>query len=177
MLRLLLLTMFVAALASQIPALLGLTNVEQPVVADTDARPAGKAGGTPPSSPTDGGATIVLPADPRGHFVSTFRFNGKPVEGMIDTGATAVAINESLARRLGYTANSLDYRFTSRTANGEAKYALILLDRVEIDGIRVSKVEAAVLKDTSLSGTLVGMSFLKRLSSFRVEGDKLYLTR
>lgn len=177
MLRMLMLVAFAAAIASQIPNLLGLTQLGREQAA-TPARPESAVQGQLVSaaavqSPAPG--TVVLPSDGRGHFLATFKLNGKPVEGMVDTGATSVAINESTARRLGFAANSLDFKYTSSTANGDTKFALITLDRVEIDGIRISGVRAAVLRDTSLSGTLIGMTFLSRLSSFKVEDGKLQL--
>ena len=63
------------------------------------------------------------------------------------------------------------------TANGTVKAARVSLDRVEIGSISVRDVEAMVLPDKSLSGMLVGMSFLNKLSSYRVENGALYLTR
>ncbi|WP_234905880.1 TIGR02281 family clan AA aspartic protease [Affinirhizobium pseudoryzae] len=177
MLRMLLLFAFAAAIASQIPYLLGLTDLGR-----TELTPAARSAVATPSQPISFAAvrpatpgTVVLPADARGHFSSTFKLNGKPVEGMVDTGASLLAINESTARRLGFSANSLDFKYTTSTANGETKMALVTLDRVEIDGIRVSGVRAAVLRDTSLSDTLIGMSFLTRLASFKVEAGQLQL--
>ncbi len=101
--------------------------------------------------------------------------NGKPVEGLVDTGASSIAINETTAKRLGFSSNSLDYRYAISTANGSTKGALVRLDRVEIGSIRVTGVDAMVLKDDALSGTLIGMSFLKRLSSFQVADGSLKL--
>lgn len=177
MLRMLMLFAFAAAIASQIPYLLGLTQLGQAEPA-AEARPV--SGAPLPSLPpvkrrSSAPGTVVLTADARGHFLSTFKLNGKPVEGMVDTGATAVAINESTARRLGFAANSLDFKYTSSTANGDTKVAVVTLDRVEIEGIRVSGVRAVVLRDASLSGTLIGMSFLSRLAAFRVEDGRLHL--
>ena len=37
------------------------------------------------------------------------------------------------------------------------------------------QIDAVVLEDSALSGTLVGMSFLKRLESFHVDNGKLLL--
>lgn len=118
---------------------------------------------------------IRLQADARGHYTGNFRINGKPVQGLIDTGATYVALNESLARRLGYTAIQLDFRYAVNTANGQAKAAHVTLDRMEIGGIRVRDVEAFVLRDEALSSTLVGMSFLKKLDSYSVADGSLSL--
>ena len=52
-----------------------------------------------------------------------------------------------------------------------------MLDRVEIGAIAVKDVQAMVLPDKSLSGMLVGMSFLNKLSSYKVENGALHLTR
>ncbi|MNL59702.1 hypothetical protein D3C87_1834520 [compost metagenome] len=49
--------------------------------------------------------------------------------------------------------------------------------KVEIGGISLRDVDAFVLPDKSLSGMLVGMSFLSRLSSYRVEDGALHLVR
>lgn len=173
MLRSVLLLAFAAILASQIPYLLGLTHGGSGESAQQiDA----------PSSPTSGSgaaaayaSSVQLAADGRGHFNGTFKLNGKPVDGLVDTGASSVAINESTARRLGFTANGLDYRYTINTANGSTKGARVKLDRVEIGSIRVRDVDAFVLKDEALSGTLIGMTFLNRLSSFQVQGSTLRL--
>jgi aspartyl protease family protein len=119
--------------------------------------------------------TMHLRADAQGHYTGDFKINGKTVQGMIDTGATYVALNENLARRLGYTANQLDFRYAVNTANGQTKAAHVTLDRVEIGGIRVRNVEAFVLKDDALSSTLVGMSFLQKLASYSVADGSLSL--
>jgi aspartyl protease family protein len=116
-----------------------------------------------------------LQANAQGHYTGDFKINGRPVKGLIDTGATYVALNESLARRLGYSANQLDFRQAVNTANGQTKAAHVTLDRMEIGGIRVQGVEAFVLKDDALSTTLVGMSFLKKLESYSVADGSLNL--
>lgn len=119
--------------------------------------------------------SVQLQPDERGHYNATFKINGKPVEGVIDTGASAVAINESTARRLGYSGNSLDFKYTINTANGQTKGALITLDKIEIGGIRVRDVQAMVSKDEALGFTLIGMTFLKKLDSYRVDNGVLKL--
>jgi aspartyl protease family protein len=101
--------------------------------------------------------------------------NGKAVDGLVDTGASLVAINESTARKLGFGANGLDFRYTVNTANGGTEAAHVVLDRIEIGGVRVKDVDAFVLRDKALASTLVGMSFLKKLKSFQVEGGNLKL--
>lgn len=129
------------------------------------------ANATPPSG------TSVLKADAAGHYRGQFKLNGKPVEGMVDTGASAVAINESTARRLGYGAAALDFRYSVNTANGRSEAAVVRLKRVEIGSIKIEDVEALVLRDQALSDMLIGMSFLSRLSSYKAERQSLTMVR
>lgn len=111
----------------------------------------------------------VLTMGPGGHYTGTFKMNGKPVDAMVDTGASFVAINVSTARRLGFSPTTLDFRHEARTANGIIKAAHVVLDRVEIGSIRVKEVDAFVLSDEALSSTLVGMSFMSKLKSYTAE--------
>ncbi|MBZ9789671.1 TIGR02281 family clan AA aspartic protease [Rhizobium sp. 3T7] len=159
-----------AALATQIPSLMGKPRSESVVSANFVTGSAGQV----PAAAVNGG-TMRLQADAQGHYSGDFRINGRQVQGLIDTGATYVALNESFARRLGYTGNQLDFRYSVNTANGTTKAAHVILDRVEIGGIRVRDVEAFVLKDDALSFTLVGMSFLRKLASYSVADGSLSL--
>lgn len=138
-----------------------------------DAEPMAASVETPSSAVA--GGSVTLPADRRGHFSGTFRMNGKPVDGLIDTGASLVSLPESVAKRLGFTAASLDYSHPVGTANGQVKGALVMLDRIEIGSVRVRNVTALVLKDEALSTTLVGNTFLKELSAYKVEGGQMRL--
>ncbi|MDK1377426.1 MULTISPECIES: TIGR02281 family clan AA aspartic protease [unclassified Sinorhizobium] len=123
------------------------------------------------------GKSIVLEADPTGHFFGTFRINGRAERGLVDTGASTIAINTSAARRFGISVGSLAFVARAQTANGIVEAAYVRLDRVEIDSITLKNVDAMVLPDKALSGMLVGMSFLSRLSSYRVENGALHLIR
>jgi aspartyl protease family protein len=52
-----------------------------------------------------------------------------------------------------------------------------MIDRIEIGRVHVENIEAVVLDDKALSGTLIGMSFLKRLDRFEVENGALLLVQ
>ncbi|MVA57012.1 TIGR02281 family clan AA aspartic protease [Agrobacterium vitis] len=127
--------------------------------------------------PVAGSGQAILKADGRGHFVAPFRINGKTVDAMIDTGASTVAINETTARRLGFGGNDLNFKYKVNTANGDTLASVVTLDRVEVGGVRVTQVQALVLKDKALSGTLIGMTFLKQLGSYKVEDGQLKLSQ
>ncbi|WP_064821139.1 TIGR02281 family clan AA aspartic protease [Rhizobium phaseoli] len=163
-----------AVLATQVPSFFPGTG---PQPADTlSANYISSESGMPAApAPVSGSNVIRLQADAQGHYTGNFKINGKPVQGLIDTGATYVALNETLARRMGFTANQLDFRYGVNTANGQTKAAQVTLDGIEIGGIRVRDVEAFVLKDEALTTTLVGMSFLKKLASYSVADGSLSL--
>lgn len=112
-----------------------------------------------------------------GHFFFRTKMNGSPVKVMVDTGASGVAINRSTARRLGIHLTNADFKYKSNTANGIARYAAVTIDEIKIGRIIVYDVQAAVLKDSSLSGTLLGMTFLRKLRKFEINGDTLILTQ
>lgn len=124
-----------------------------------------------------GNRSAVIGSDANGHFTGLFSINGRKEEGMVDTGASMVALNVSTAQRIGIDKADLDFRYAVDTANGKARAAYIRLDRIEIGPVRIENVGAMVLEDKALSGTLIGMSFLKALSSYKVEEGKLHLTR
>ena len=124
-----------------------------------------------------GNRSAVIPSDGGGHFTGLFSINGRKERGLVDTGASMVAINVSTAQRIGVDRGSLDFRYAVETANGKARAAYIRLDRVEIGPVRIENVGAMVLEDKALSGTLIGMSFLKALTSYKVEEGRLHLTR
>lgn len=137
-----------------------------------------KTAAAQPAMPVAAGAReVVVPAGPSGHFVTDLDVNGRSVRGLIDTGASVVAINESTARRIGLSLATLDYAISVSTANGLAKAAPVTLKRIKVGSIAIDNVQAMVLPDTALSETLVGMSFLNRLSSFAVEDGALRLRR
>ena len=111
----------------------------------------------------------------RGHFSFNARLNGRNVKVLVDTGASSVAINRSTARRIGIRLKERDFRHRASTANGYTKFARAKIKEIRIDGILVRNVEAAVLNDSSLSGTLLGMSFLNKLKSFEIKRNKLVM--
>ncbi len=116
-----------------------------------------------------------LKAGDRGHYVVTARINKYDIEVMVDTGASVVALSYEDAQNAGLRPNTLDFNVPVSTANGSVKAARAKLDRVEIDTVKVDDVEALVLPKGALNGTLLGMSFLSKLSSFKSESGVLTL--
>lgn len=145
-----------------------------PTVAKAEIRRA-----QPVESPTEVllGRKVRIEADQFGHFNADFRLNGRSVGAMVDTGATLVAMNVSTARRVGIRIMPADFKYTVRTANGETRAAGVRIDRLQIGRILVENVDAVVLDDQALDGTLIGVSFLNRLAKYQVENGALLLVQ
>lgn len=120
-------------------------------------------------------STTELKADSSGHYFAAADINGTTIPVMVDTGASGVALSYEDADKVGLRPHMLDYDTPINTANGIVKAARVTLRRVEVDNVRVRDVEGVVLPEGALRGSLLGMSFLGRLSSFRIENGVLYL--
>lgn len=118
---------------------------------------------------------VRLKPDARGHYVADFKMNGRVVTALVDTGASSVAINKSTARKLGLNVTANDFIHEATTANGKTKMAIATIREIQIGRILVRDVEAAVLEDKALEGTLLGMSFLRQLDGFTVTDGDLIL--
>lgn len=131
--------------------------------------------GVTPASRAQGNA-VVLRAGAGGHYVAGFDLNGRRIEMLVDTGASVVALSHEDAQKIGLTPFPSDYTAPMSTANGVIKAARKTISEVRIDTIVVRDVQAVVMPPGALRGSLLGMSFLQRLSGFEiVGGDRLYL--
>lgn len=111
-----------------------------------------------------------------GQFHVEALIGASTVRFVLDTGASDVMLCPADARRLGFDPDTLTYNRMYRTANGTVRGARVILPAIDIGPIRVIDVDASVLEaDTDVS--LLGMSFLSRLSSFQVDGSSLTLVQ
>lgn len=121
------------------------------------------------------GSVVEIAAESSGHFNAEADVNGRPIEVMIDTGATMVALSYEDAERAGIYLSDADFTRAVSTANGVARVAPVTLDRVSIGDITVRNVPAAVAEPGRLKTSLLGMSFLSRLSRFDMRSGLLTL--
>lgn len=153
------------------------------LAATTDTRPVEQAAraiahGEQPQQVADNGRSSgreVFVVDQRGHVETHAGIDGRDMPVLVDTGASAVILRESDARRAGYSFQNADFTVPVNTANGQTHFAAITLREVELGSIRVRNVQALVGRDDELGTNLLGMSFLGRLDSFRFEGRELIL--
>lgn len=121
-----------------------------------------------------GGASIVLPMGPGGHFVTAGSINGRPVQFMVDTGATSIALGQAQANSLG-----LDWKRgrpgLSHTANGTVPVYAINISSVKVGGVEVANVDAVVMP-SDMPVVLLGNSFLNRFT-MRRDADTMRLEK
>ena len=122
-----------------------------------------------------GGEYIINRAND-GHFWVNAYVNGDQVRFMVDTGASFVVLSPDDAETLGFDFWDEDFSYRIRTATGEYAMAPIVIDEIEIgDDIRIFNVRGAVLNEGA-EVSLLGLSFLNKLTSYQFSGDELTLT-
>ena len=119
--------------------------------------------------------TVTVRSDRLGHFQVEGSVDGRRIDLMVDTGASMVALRERDANRLGIFPAARDYTGRSSTANGVIKVAPVRLSSLEVNGIRVYDVQAAVFPDEALGVNLLGMSFLSRVRRFEMANGRLVM--
>jgi aspartyl protease family protein len=116
---------------------------------------------------------VTVSANDYGHFHVFAQIKGQQVEFMTDTGATYVALRYETAQKLGLVPQNLRFSGRSTTANGVARVASIVLESVRIGDIAVKDVQAVIAEPGRMTQNLLGMSFIKQLSGFELNGAKL----
>lgn len=133
-----------------------------------------RVGGGESASANSGGSEIVLSAGAGGHFTTDGQINGKAVTFLVDTGASAIAMGQADADRLGINYKSAPRGFAG-TANGRIPVNLVTLSSVRVGDVEVANVEAVVMP-SALQHVLLGNSFLTRFQMKR-DNDTLRLTK
>ncbi len=108
------------------------------------------------------------------HFYADADIDGTHIRVLVDSGASIVALTRSDAEAIGIDVDRLPISGTARTAGGEVPMRTVMLDRIDIDGLEVRRVEAAVV-DADMGVSLLGQSYLSRLAAVNVEGDTMTL--
>ncbi|MHC5307415.1 TIGR02281 family clan AA aspartic protease [Bartonella sp. LJL80] len=136
---------------------------------------AGLIPGSPVTRYTEDGTTVTLERAANGHFQSRAEVDGKSILFTIDTGASSVILSYEDAAAIGIDVNKLSFTLPVDTANGQTHTAVIMIDALKIGAIERHNIPAMVSKRGDLSGSLLGMSYLDRLSGYSVRGDRLIL--
>ncbi len=121
------------------------------------------------------GRSVEVARASGGDFDVTTQINGARVAMVLDTGASSVVLTRDDAKAAGLPLEVLAYTANIDTANGRTRAAPVTLDRIAIGGLVERSVEALVAQPGQLRTSLLGMSFLNRLQSWEVRGDRLLL--
>lgn len=121
-----------------------------------------------------GDVTITRRAD--GDFAVLAEVNGVRAQRFaFDTGASSVVLTAENAAALGIRPAESDFTQRVSTANGSVLTAPIRLDSISVGPITERNVDALVSRPGILTTNLLGQSFLQRLPSYEVRGDRLIL--
>jgi aspartyl protease family protein len=121
------------------------------------------------------GQIVEIVRGKSGDFSVHTHVNGARVAMLLDTGASSVILTQDAAKAAGLPIDLLAYTINVDTANGPMHAAPVTLDRIVVGGLIERQVPALVVQAGGLRNNLLGMTFLNRLESWEVRGDKLRL--
>lgn len=134
-----------------------------------------KSGGwsSAPAAKSSGGE-VRLGRSGDSHFYADTNIDGTNIRMMVDSGASIIALTRRDAEAIGIDVDRLPISGTARTAGGDIPMRTVMLDSVEVDGLEVRQVQAAVI-DADMGVSLLGQSYLSKLDAVNVEGDTMTL--
>ena len=110
---------------------------------------------------------LTLKTASDGHFYVTLSINNKPINFLIDTGATAMILSKKDGEKLGFNVDKLNFSQLAQTANGEILISPVVFDKVSLGFKNFSNVKAFI-SQTDMEKSLLGMSFLSRLKKLEL---------
>ncbi len=110
-----------------------------------------------------------------GHFWADVEIDGIKRRMLIDSGATTTALSTATARAAGLDGEESPFPVIISTANGDVTARTATAKRITIGSITAT--DLAIVTSPSFGDTdVIGMNFLSRLGSWRVENATLILT-
>jgi aspartyl protease family protein len=161
------------------------------IVALVSLRPDGRAPASPASpsrmvEPTpqaaatlapdagNGFAGTTLTRESDGHFYADAQVNGATIRFLVDSGASAVVLSRADAQRAGIAASAGEFTAEAQAASGVVKLKPVVIDRIAIGPVSAKGVAGAVA-ETDMPISLLGQSFLARVSRVEIEKDAMRL--
>lgn len=121
-------------------------------------------------------AEVRIPRAENGHYFVSGFINGRPVDFMVDTGATSIAMNLHHAEQLGVNFRR-GRKGAASTAGGMVNAYHVPLEKLTIGNITLQQVEATVVIGDFPSQVLLGNSFLSRVEMSEAEGVMVLRTK
>lgn len=143
-------------------------------VSRQDALPASSAHSTRRDLSAAG--TAAIDANGNGQFETIMDVGGRSYPVLVDTGATLVALTYDDAASIGLHPRDADFHYTVTTANGVARAAVATVPSIRVGNVEADNVPVVIAMPGTLTGrSLLGMSFLSKLSGFQVQSNRLIL--
>lgn len=117
---------------------------------------------------------FTITRDPSGSYRTRAFINGYPLDALVDTGATSIAMSSVQADRLGIAYRQQGKSGTVRTASGVADAFGVTLNKVRVGEIERHHVRAVVILGAYPETLLLGMTFLDHVD-IHEDGGILYL--
>lgn len=121
------------------------------------------------------GKEMRVPMADDGHFWVTVRFGPVERKMLVDSGATVTALSTATAEAAGLRASPSPFPMIIQTANGSVRAETATVPELRIGNI-VARDLPVVTSPSFGDMDVIGMNFLSRLKSWRVEGRTLILT-
>ncbi|MFZ9020937.1 MAG: retropepsin-like aspartic protease family protein [Paracoccaceae bacterium] len=121
-------------------------------------------------------SAIIIPKEIDGHFHLTVTINDRPIEFLVDTGASDIVLTRNDAARVGFDPNRLDYWGMANTANGTVRLATIRLETVRLGEFIDKNIRASVNK-APMEKSLLGMRYLSKFRAIEISNDQMILKR
>lgn len=114
---------------------------------------------------------VVLKQNRKGHYVASGEVNNVPVTFLLDTGATDVAVPESIAQQAGLERGNGSF---AATANGMVTVYSTRINELVLGNIVLKDINASITTSMVGDTILLGMSALKQIE-FTQRGTTLTL--
>lgn len=121
------------------------------------------------------GDTVRIRLSEDGHFWADVSIDGVERRMLIDSGATTTALSLATATSAKLDIDESPFPIVLDTANGEVVARKATIRRLDLGGMTASGLPV-VVSEAFGSTDVLGMNFLSRLESWRVERNTLVLT-
>lgn len=119
------------------------------------------------------GGEVRVRMSPDGHFWVPVQINGVKRRMLIDSGATVTSLSEVTAALADVQRDPASLPVVIRTANGDVLAATGTVPRLSFGEIEAQNLKVVISPSPV---DILGMNFLSRLASWRVEGRTLVLS-
>ncbi|MEP5764888.1 MAG: retropepsin-like aspartic protease [Halieaceae bacterium] len=113
--------------------------------------------------------TVRIPKNANRQYITNAQINGRGTQVLVDTGANIVALNSLTARALGIDFDDAPQSQVA-TASGIVPAYTVMLDKVDVGGITVRRVQASIVTGSFPETVLLGMSYLQHVKMTEQDG-------